>query len=294
MMTSNASAVPATALGAPLHIGAVGLIVRDLDRLTAFYSDLLGLTVQRRTPQTVALGVDGVPLLELTHRPDALPDDPREAGLYHTAFLMPTRADLGRWLLHAGQRLVPLSGASDHGVSEAIYLDDPEGNGIEVYADRPPETWGRDGTSILQRTDPLDIDSLLRAIGPGAASYDGAPSGLRVGHVHLRVGDVTGAEAFYRQVLGLDVTAQRTGALFMSTGGYHHHVATNAWHSRGAGPRNSDRAGLDWVALEAKEPAAVEALKARFAAAGMPITPFPGGFAVNDPWGTQIRLAAAA
>ena len=189
---------------------------------------------------------------------------------------------------------MPLTGASDHGVSEAIYLDDPEGNGIEVYADRPSETWGRDGTSILQKTDPLDIDSLLRAIGPSATAYDSAPSGLRIGHVHLRVGEIARAEAFYHHILGLDVTAHRPGAIFMSTGGYHHHVAANVWHSNGAGPRSSDRAGLGWVALEINEPAAMEALKARFAAAGIPISPSPAGFTASDPWGTQIRLAAAA
>jgi len=291
-MTANASAVPSTAIRAPVHIGAVGLIVRDLDRLTAFYSDLFGLTVQQRTPQTVMLGVDGVPLLELAHRPDALADDPREAGLFHTAFLMPARADLGRWLLHAGQRLVPLSGASDHGVSEAIYLDDPEGNGIEVYADRPPETWGRDGTSILQKTDPLDIDSLLREA--GATTYAGAPAGLRIGHVHLRVGETARAEAFYGGFVGLDVTARRRGAIFMSTGGYHHHVAVNVWRSNGAGTRNSDRAGLDWLSLEINDPAAMEGLKARFVAAGIPVDPLPTGFAAKDPWGTQIRFTVAA
>jgi catechol 2,3-dioxygenase len=127
MDAPNPSAIPTAASRAPIHIGAVGVIVRDLGRVTAYYRDMLGLTVQEHTPQVATLGVGGVALLELSHRPDAMLDDPREAGLYHTAFLMPTRADLARWILHAAKGRVPFNGASDHGVSEAIYLDDPEG-----------------------------------------------------------------------------------------------------------------------------------------------------------------------
>jgi catechol 2,3-dioxygenase-like lactoylglutathione lyase family enzyme len=138
------------------------MVVRDLDRVTAYYRDMLGLTVQEQNREVAILGVGGVVLLELIHRPDAMPDDPREAGLYHTAFLMPTRADLARWILHAAKSRVPFTGASDHDVSEAIYLDDPEGNGVEVYSDRPREKWRRDGELIFQKTDPLDIDAIIR------------------------------------------------------------------------------------------------------------------------------------
>jgi catechol 2,3-dioxygenase-like lactoylglutathione lyase family enzyme len=132
----NPSVIPTAANCAPVRIGAVGMRVRDLDRVTARYRDMLGLTVQEHTRQVAVLGVGGVSLLELIHKPDALPDDPREAGLYHTALLMPTRADLARWILHAAKNRVPFTGASDHDVSEAIYRDDPEGNGVEVYSDR--------------------------------------------------------------------------------------------------------------------------------------------------------------
>src|SRR5436309_459558 len=141
MDAPNPSALPTFASRTPLHIGAVGLAVRDIDRLTAFYRDVLGLAVLDRRDNTAALGAGGVPLVHLEHRPRAKPDDTREAGLYHTAFLMPTRADLARWILHAARTKVPLTGASDHAVSEAFYLDDPEGNGIEVYSDRPAESW---------------------------------------------------------------------------------------------------------------------------------------------------------
>jgi len=290
MDAPNLSAIPTAASRAPLHIGAIGMTVRDLDRLTAYYRDMLGLTVQEHTGQAATLGVDGAPLLELIHKPDALPDDPREAGLYHTAFLMPTRADLARWILHAAKTRVPITGASDHDVSEAIYLDDPEGNGVEVYSDRPREKWRRDGELIFQKTDPLDIDAIVGEIDPATATYPGAPGGLRIGHIHLRVGNIAKAEEFYRGTLGLDLTRRRTGATFLSSGGYHHHVAVNVWHSEGAGARNRKRAGLDWFAMEISDQPTMEGLKQRLAAAGVTIDTIPDGFATTDPWGTRIRF----
>jgi len=293
MDAPNPSATPTAASRAPIHIGAVGMLVRDLDRLTAYYRDMLGLTVQERTPQGAVLGAGGVPLLELIHGPAALPDDPRQAGLYHTAFLMPTRADLARWILHAAKERMPITGASDHAVSEAIYLDDPEGNGVEVYSDRPREEWQRDGAQILQRTDPLDIDAIVREVNPATASYPGAPDGLRIGHIHLRVGNVARAEAFYEGLLGLDVTRRRTGASFLSSGGYHHHVAVNVWHSQGAGGRDPKRAGLDWFAMEISDAPTLDGLKQRFAAAGASMEPIADGFAATDPWGTRIRFILA-
>jgi catechol 2,3-dioxygenase len=293
MDAPNPSAIPTAASRAPVHIGAVGMTVRDLDRLTAYYRDALGLTVQQHTGQAATLGVGGVPLLELIHRPDAPPDDPREAGLYHTAFLMPTQADLARWILHAAKSRVPITGASDHDVSEAIYLDDPEGNGVEVYSDRPREKWRRDGELIFQKTDPLDIDAIIREVDPATATYPGAPRGLRIGHIHLRVGNIARAEEFYRGALGLDLTRRRTGATFLSSGGYHHHVAVNVWHSDGAGTRNGKRAGLDWFAMEINDQPTMEDLKKRLAATGATIDAIPDGFAATDPWGTRIRFTVA-
>lgn len=293
MDASNLSAIPTAASRAPIHIGAAGMIVRDLDRLTAYYRDLLGLTVQARAPHGVTLGVGGVTLLELAHRPDALPDDTRDAGLYHTAFLMPTRADLARWILHAAKTRVPITGASDHDVSEAIYLDDPEGNGVEVYADRPREQWRRDGELIFQKTEPLDIEAIVREVDPATATYPAAPQGLRIGHMHLRVGNMARAEEFYCGVLGLAVTRRRTGASFVSTGGYHHHVAVNTWHSEGAGARNAKRAGLDWFAMEINDQATMDDVKKRLGAAGVPCDEIPGGFTASDPWGTRIRFILA-
>jgi len=293
MDAPHPSSVPTAANRTPVHVGAVGLVARDLDGLAAYYRDLLRLTELERTPQRAVLGAGDVALLELTHRPGALPDDPGEAGLYHTAFLMPTRADLARWILHVAKHRVPVTGASDHDVSEAIYLDDPEGNGVEVYSDRPPERWRRDGKTIFQKTDPLDIEAIVREVDPATAAYPAAPGGLRVGHIHLRVGDTTRAEAFYADALGLDVTRRRTGATFISSAGYHHHVGANVWHSQGAGLRDARRAGLGFFTLEANDAAALDGLRQRVAATGAAIEPIPGGFATADPWGTQVRFVLA-
>jgi catechol 2,3-dioxygenase len=186
MDAPNPSSAITFANKTPLRIGAVGLKARDLSRLTDFYAQAIGLQVLDRDAKTAHLGAGGVKLLELEAAPNALPDDPRTAGLYHTAFLQPTRADLGRWLVHAARHRVPLSGASDHLVSEAIYLDDPEGNGIEVYRDRLPAEWQWSGSRIKMATERLDLDNL--AADAGNASYQGAPAGLRIGHIHLRVG----------------------------------------------------------------------------------------------------------
>jgi len=289
MDAPNPSANPTFASRTPLHIGAVALKVRDLDRVGAFYRDAIGLAVLDRGNAGATLGVGGVPLVELEHRPTALPDDSRAAGLYHTAFLMPTRGDLARWILHVARNKVPLTGASDHAVSEAFYLDDPEGNGVEVYGDRAAETWEWTGDALKITTDPLDVDDVLREVAP-TASYPGAPDGLRIGHVHLRVGDVARAETFYRDALGLDVTRRRHGASFLSSGRYHHHIAGNVWHSAGAGRRDEDRAGLAWLALEAADADAFAAAEARLAQAGIALAPTTGGIEVADPWGTRLRI----
>jgi catechol 2,3-dioxygenase len=290
MDAPNPSALPTFASRTPLHIGAVGLAVRDIDRLAAFYRDALGLAVLDRREDTAALGAGDVALVHLEHRPGAKPDDTREAGLYHTAFLMPTRADLARWILHAARTKVPLTGASDHAVSEAFYLDDPEGNGIEVYSDRPAESWQWTGNDLRITTDPLDVDDILREV-PSTATYSGAPDGLRIGHVHLRVGDVAQAERFYRDALGLDVTRRRGGASFMSSGRYHHHIAANVWHSTGAGTRDPARAGLSWFSFEAADRPALARVKQALAGGGLPLAATSDGFETTDPWGTRLRFA---
>jgi catechol 2,3-dioxygenase len=288
MDAPNPSASPTFANKTPMHIGAVGLAVRDLDRMVGYYRDAIGLNVLERTDKGARLGAGDVTLLELEHRPDFKPDDARTAGLYHTAFLMPTRGDLARWLIHAAQNRVPLTGASDHEVSEAIYLDDPEGNGIEVYRDRAPGEWRWQDGLVAMITEPLDLNDLAGAA--GAEPYAGAPAGLRIGHIHLRVGDLATAKKFYIGAIGLELTRERHGAAFMSSARYHHHVGANVWHSQGAGRRDDDRAGLAWFRIETADSNTRNALAARLREAGAAVAEGAHDLSAQDPWGTRIRF----
>ena len=286
---SAAAASPQPATGSEwLRIGGVALAVRDLMRIEAFYCEVLGLGVVDRTADTVRLGAGGIAFLELLHRPDALQDDSATAGLFHTAFLLPSRADLGRWLVHAGKLRQLLDGAADHLVSEALYLSDPEGNGIEVYADRPHAQWrwrdGPEGRRVEMANQPLDLESL---IAEADTAWAGAPGGMRVGHVHLRVGDIAEAVRFYGDRLGMDVTAVRPGAAFLSTGGYHHHIAVNAWSSAGAGLREEGRAGLAWVTLDVADMQRLAGVARGSGTANV------AECGLRDPWGTELRFRLA-
>ncbi|TDX33609.1 VOC family protein [Rhodovulum visakhapatnamense] len=254
---------------APVAIDRVALTVRDLDLIGDFYQRILGLDRISGSGEELILGQDGRALIELRRDAAARPY-PNAAGLFHTAFLLPHRDDLGRWLRHAHARKVRMSGASDHLVSEALYLRDPEGNGIEIYADRPRASWLHDGDRVVMDTLPLDLASLRRAEG----HWTGAPEGTVIGHVHLQVGAIPEARAFYAGELGFDVTAEIPQASFFSTGGYHHHVATNTWNSAGAGMRPADATGLAELVLAATDPAASRS-----------------GRSVDDPWGNRIRVA---
>ena len=288
MDAANPSATPTSASRTPLRIGGIGLIARDLDLLTSFYRDLLGLTVQERTDRVARLGTGGVTLIEIEHRPDAKPDDQSTAGLYHTAFLMPTRKDLARWLVHVAVGRVPLTGFADHLVSEAVYLDDPEGNGIEVYADRSPVTWKWQADGVAMATDPLNVDDLLTLADLRRDDYAGAPDGMRIGHVHLKVGDIAKADAFYRELIGLETTRRFDSASFLSSGKYHHHMGLNTWQSAGAGVRDMSETGLAWFSIEVEGDFAGH--EERLAKAGVPVASVAGGIETGDPWGTRVRL----
>jgi catechol 2,3-dioxygenase len=284
---------PTFANQTPMRVGQVTLRVRNLDLVADYYRDAIGLTVMQRTPTGARLGAGGVPLLDLSRRANA-PAEPRNAaGLYHTAFVMPTRKDLARWLVHAASNKVPLSGFADHLVSESVYLDDPEGNGIEVYADRAPENWKWDGATVAMATDPLDIDGLLTLTNSRIPDYAGAPEGLRIGHMHLRVGDLEQADRFYGGVIGFDPTRRRTGAAFLSSGRYHHHLGINVWQSAGAGRRDDAATGLAWFSLEVAKPELLEAQEQRLRQAGAPAAAISNGIETADPWGTKVRLIKA-
>jgi len=288
--TSGGAAGPTFANRTPMRIGMVTLRVRDLDSVSNFYRDAIGLAVLQRTATGTRLGAGGVPLLDLERRQEAIPDLPNAAGLYHTAFLMPTRRDLARWLVHAAMNKIPLSGFADHRVSESVYLSDPEGNGIEVYADRAPELWQWDAGTVTMATDQLDIDGLLTLTNTRTSNYAQAPDGLRIGHMHLRVGDLEQADRFYSGTIGLDPTRKRNGASFLSSGRYHHHLGINTWESSGAGPRNDAATGLVWFSLEIDKQDILQAQEQRLRQAGAQAIALPDGIETMDPWGTKVRL----
>ena len=260
---------------APIEIAQVVLTVHDLSAMTAFYETALGLSRLGEEAMVARLGAGDRALLELRQDQAARRAGPREAGLFHTAFLLPDRVALGRWLQHAIATELTLQGASDHLVSEAIYLSDPEGNGIEVYADRPRATWHDADGAIRLANDPLDLPGLLQA---ADTAWTAAPSGTVIGHVHLQVGALAEAEAFYGTTLGLPVIARYPGAAFFGAGGYHHHIATNVWNSRGATPRSFPATGLTELVL-AVAPAERQAIVAR-----------GGADRMVDPWATPLTL----
>lgn len=299
----DSSARPSLAVEAPIHIGAYALFVRDLLRCAEFYRHAIGLDLLAQERARAVLGAGGVPLLHLEERPEAKPDDKAAAGLFHAAFAMPTRADLARWYAHARRIGLTISRTGDHLVNEAIYFDDPEGNGCECYADRPPETWQWDaeGHCAIDTGKPVDLDGLSQEAAGEAGQWH-APGGLRVGHMNLRVGDWRAAERFYSGVIGLDFTGRRhinfagrtdTTITFMSSGRYHHHFAANDFTSRDAGRRDPARAGLAWFSFAHDASVDANALRARLRAAGAPVAPVDGGFETQDPWGTRVRVVPA-
>lgn len=275
---------------ADLVPGAPTLVVKDLARVARYYEEGIGLVRIDAAGDTVQLGAGGRVLLTLRRREAAERDNPRLAGLYHTAFLLPSRAELGAWLRRAIAMRLPFDGVSDHKVSESLYLSDPEGNGIEVYADRPRASWRWANGVVEMGNHPLDGEGILRD-GEKLAERETVPDGTVVGHVHLRVGGIPEAEAFYRDVAGLDITRKRDGATFYATSGYHHHLATNTWESAGSPPRTGDLTGLAVLALVAKDTAAFEARAERMLAAGGKRE----GSVVRaaDPWGNLVELAKA-
>jgi catechol 2,3-dioxygenase len=280
------------------RIGAVRLRVSDLESLAAFYEHAVGLRPLAREGDVARLGADGGPaLVELAAAPGAPPRPPFSTGLFHLAVLVPTRADLARALrrvVGAGWRL---TGASDHLVSEALYLNDPEGNGIELYRDRPRDEWRRGPAGELaMATLPLDLEGVLAELGrdePGDQSS--MPAGTRIGHVHLQVSALGPGERFYAGALELDVTVRSyPGALFLSAGGYHHHVGLNTWRSEGAPPPPEGALGVDHYELALPTEAERDRLAGRLEAEGAETLERAGGVLAADPSGNRVLLTAPA
>jgi catechol 2,3-dioxygenase len=266
--------------------------VADLDRAMEFYGGVLGLRSQG-VDGARALTADGrTPLVVLHGRPGAPPKPPHTTGLYHYALLLPTRADLARTLRRLADRRYPIEGASDHLVSEALYLADPDGNGLEIYADRPREAWPRRQGRLQMATEPLDVQGLLREVS-GNPPWEGLAPATRVGHVHLHVADLARAEAFYRDVLGFELVLHfGASAAFLSVGGYHHHIGLNTWAGAGAPPPPEDAAGLRYFTLRLEDDREAAGVRARLARAGVAGHPHDGGLLVRDPSGNGILIEA--
>ncbi|HEU5219207.1 MAG TPA: VOC family protein, partial [Gemmatimonadales bacterium] len=284
-MSTFTQAPPGFRLPDGLTLGPVRLEVSNLNRSVAYYQEVLGLRATQGVGRAILVAQhDSVPLVELHERPGATPVPRRgRLGLYHFALLLPERADLGRFLSHlSSMRLHP--GMSDHLVSEALYLSDPDGLGIEVYADRPRDMWTVWDGSIAMATDPLNVDDLIGSA--GATSWTGAPRGTRVGHVHLHVGDLTQAEKFYHAGLGLDrVVLGFPGALFLSAGGYHHHLGTNTWAAGAPSAKEGDARLLEWT-VTLPEAEQVSAAANSLRAGGYQVFREGKDAVSADPWGT--------
>lgn len=256
---------------APITISTVTLRVNNLDLVGDFYQSALGLSQLAGDGEAMVLGAGQTPLLILQKDRNAR-RYPFEAGLFHTAFLMPDRAALGRWLQFAAQSNLRLTGAADHHVSEALYLDDPEGNGIEIYADRPSDHWQTEADGQLRMGSyQLDLDGIARS---ADGNWSAAPEDMIIGHVHLQVGDVAQSHAFMTQELGQNLMRFSGSAGFYASGGYHHHFAGNIWNSQGAGRRSANSTGLHSVAVKTD---------------GTRLQPGR----LTDPWGTHFDVSQA-
>jgi catechol 2,3-dioxygenase len=286
-LTATAAEIPATTRLGPVH-----LTVADLERSVAYWGTQIGLEHVNGGGNRVALGTGGRPLLVLTELPGAKPAD-GYCGLYHVALLVPERHDLAAWLAHAARDRVQLTGLSDHFVSEAIYLRDPDGHGIEIYCDRPRSVWegevGRRMTTL-----PLDVDSLFSELAdPANEPWDGLPEGTVMGHVHLRVAAIDPIVAFYRDRIGFGLMAQLgPQAAFLAAGGYHHHLGANTWESGGAPPAPEGSATLQHFTVVLPDRAARDELVDRLEQGGMSVTRETEGAMVTDPSGNRVLLTA--
>lgn len=290
-MTAATDEIESFALSRPVHVGRAHLVVRDLDTMAHFYGEALGLKRFDQSASGVELGAGDRVLLTLTTRGDAAPAPRNAAGLFHNAFLMPDRAELAHWLAHAAHLGLQFDGASDHLVSEAIYLSDPEGNGIEVYRDRKPEEWTYhpDGT-VAMDTRRLDLQALYDSA--AKTPWAGMSPEAALGHIHLQVGNVPKADRFYEGVLGLKKMASYPGASFYASGSYHHHVAANVWNSRNAPARTGAMTGLQDYALAFNDKQTLDRVLATLEGLEIKVERSAEGHRLTDPWGIGITMVA--
>jgi catechol 2,3-dioxygenase len=288
VLTFDADLPVMTALPAATAMGPATLRVADEGRALALYRDLIGLEMIERANGKIALGAGGKPFLFLDVVPGTMPRPPHATGLYHVAILLPDRAALGQAIARLTEADIKL-GAADHNVSEAIYLWDADNNGLEIYRDRPRAEWKWNDGLVTMGSAPLDFAGLLTD-GARSGANGHVPAGTRVGHIHLQVGDIEEAERFYCGILGFERTAEWRGALFVSAGGYHHHLGLNVWESKNGPLPPKNAAGLEQFVIELPTAADVAALRARIEVAGLQVEQNGPAFIVRDPWQTAIRI----
>jgi catechol 2,3-dioxygenase len=271
--------------------GAVRLAVADLEGTRAFYERTIGLRPSGPRDEATPLAANGTTVVELVPSPDAPPRPAGTTGLFHLAILVPSRLELARSLRRVVQSGWSLTGASDHLVSEALYLSDPEGNGIEVYRDRPREEWRHANGELQMSTLPLDLQSLAAELGDPGQGESGIADETRIGHVHLNVADLDEAERFYHGALGFEVTVRGyPSALFVASDGYHHHVGLNTWAGEGAPPPPPGSRGLLRFELVADDEAELERVERGLAEAGVEATRVAEGIEATDPSGNRVLL----
>ena len=290
MSTEQWTSPTSTSIHPGTNIGLVTLRVSDLAKSRDFYEGILCFQPIAQSPGKLLLGgQDKQPLLELIEVSGAAPQPRRATGLYHVAILFPTRADLGREI----SRLIEVGwqiGQGDHLVSEALYLSDPDGTGLELYRDRPRSTWQWSNGMVKMVSDPIDIQGLIEEGARDAEPWDVLPAGTRVGHIHLQVGDIKEAEHFYHTILGFDITAHMPSALFVSAGGYHHQIGLNTWQSLGAKPTPPNCAGLQTYVIAIPTPEGLLEVKDRLVAHKVPFAEQEDLIRLDDPWRNQILL----
>lgn len=274
-------------------VGPVALTVASLQRSEQFYCEVLGLRVLHHSTPTLTLTADGAtPLVVLVEQAGARPRPPRTTGLYHFALLVPSRLELARSLRQLAGMRYQLTGASDHLVSEALYLDDPDGNGIEIYRDRPREEWPKRNGQLQMAVDPLDIDGVLAELEHDTREWEGIAPGTRLGHMHLHVADLGAAEEFYCGVLGFEMMLRYgPSALFVAAGGYHHHIGLNIWAGVGAPPPPVGSAGLRYFVVQLPNAAALDQVLARVRLAQLPNETTAEGTILRDPSANCVVLA---
>jgi catechol 2,3-dioxygenase len=271
------------------RLGPAALRVSDANRALDFYVNKIGLALRARTDTAAMLGTREEDVLRLDIVPGVTPRDYKETGLYHIAILVPDRPSLGAAIARLAASNVKL-GAADHLVSEAIYIWDPDNNGIEIYRDRPREEWAWRGDQVQMANRPLDFEGLLAQANIEALSREPMKTGARVGHIHLEVDDLAKAKKFYGETVGFAPTATLPGAQFLAAGGYHHHLGTNIWESRNGPPPSPNTAGISLMTFELPDEDSVQALKARLAAANVTAEANGNGFDFTDPWQTPVAV----